>query len=232
MMSEAFDTLSALRDLEASGLDPGYAEAIVQIVSQRYQQVADKADFALLRGELTRINSELNRVNEAVANLGGTGDEFKKETTGEFTAVRKEMAGEFTAVRQEMAEGLAAVRKEMTGGFAAVRQEMAGGFAAVRQEMAGGFTAVRQEMAEGFTAVRQETNDEFAAIRQAMRTGFANTVSKRELDATLADLRRENKNNLEILHGKFSTKLAAVVNKMLLAQVAVGGLIVASLRLL
>jgi len=45
-MSAAFDTLSALRNLEASGIDSRHAEAIVQVVSDNHLQLASKADHA------------------------------------------------------------------------------------------------------------------------------------------------------------------------------------------
>ena len=127
-MSSAFDTLSALRNLEASGLDSRHAEAIVQVVSDNHQRIATKADHDALKDE--------------------------------FLAFGEDMKSAFAALRQE---------------FAALRQEMENGFAAMR---------------------------------------------------------KENEGNLAILRGQFRADLSSTVNKMLLAQLAVGGLIVALLKLL
>ena len=135
-MNSAFDTLTALRSLEASGLESTHAEAIVQVVSQRHEQVATKADVARLQDE-----------------------------------------------------------------FIAFREETKAGFAALRQDF-------RQEMKEGFAASRKEWKEELAAFR-------------REIEGILATQRRH-----------FQAELSSTVNRMLLAQVAVGGLVVAVLRLL
>ena len=149
-MSSAFDTLSALRDLEASGLDARHAEAIVQVVSDSHQRIATKADHDALKDE--------------------------------FLAFGEDMKSAFAALRQE---------------FAALRQEMDDGFAALRKEMDDGFAALRKEMGDGFAAMR-----------------------------------KENEGNLAVLRGQFQADLSSTVNKMLLAQLAVGGLIVALLKLL
>ena len=138
-MSSAFDTLSALRNLEASGLDSRHAEAIVQVVSDNHQRIATKADHDALKDE--------------------------------FLAFGEDMKSAFAALRQE--------------------------FAALRQEMENGFAALRKEMDDGFAAMR-----------------------------------KENEGNLAILRGQFRADLSSTVNKMLLAQLAVGGLIVALLKLL
>ena len=164
-MNSAFDTLTALRSLEASGLDSTHAEAIVQVVSQSHEQAATKADVARLQ-------------DESIA--------FREETKFNFTALR---------------------------------QEMQAGFAALRQEMKDGFAASREEWTEELAASRQEWKEQLAA-------------SKKESKEELAAFRVETEGILVTQRGLFQADLSSTVNRMLLAQVAVGGLVVAVLRLL
>ena len=171
-MNSTFDTLTALRSLEASGLDSGHAEAIVQVVSQSHEQVATKGDVSGLQNE--------------------------------FSTFHDETRAESVALRNDMDDGFAAVSKE----FAAVRKEMHDGFVAVRKEMHDGFAAVRKEMDDGFAAVRKEWKEEFAAFRTEVENRFA------------------------IQDVNFQVALSSAVNKMLVAQVAVAGLVIAVLRLL
>lgn len=131
-MSAAFDTLTALRSLEDSGIDSRHAEAIVQVVADNHLQVATRADHTELKAE---------------------------------------------------------------------------------------FHAFRKEMNMQFTAFTEQIDKRF-------------TVARRETAAQLADWRTENESNLASMVEQFRTELWSVVNRMLLAQVAVGGLIVAVLSLL
>ena len=160
-MNSTFDTLTALRSLESSGLDSGHAEAIVQVVSQSHEQVATKGDVSGLQNEFSTFH-----------------DETKAESV--------------------------ALRNDMDDGFAAVSKE----FAAVRKEMHDGFVAVRKEMHDGFAAVGKEWKEEFAAFRTEVENRFA------------------------IQDVNFQGALSSAVNKLLLAQVAVAGLVIAVLRLL
>ena len=171
-MNPTFDTLTALRSLEASGLDSGHAEAIVQVVSQSHEQVATKGDVSGLQNE--------------------------------FSTFHEETRAEFVALRNDMDDGFAAVSKE----FVAVRKEVHDGFAAVRKEMDDGLAAVRKDMGDGFATIRKEWKDEFAAFRTEVENRFA------------------------IQDGKFQVALSRTANKMLVAQLAVGGLVIAVLRLL
>ena len=130
-MSAAFDTLSALRNLEASGIDSRHAEAIVQVVSDNHLRLATKAGHAALKDE--------------------------------FHAFRKEMKMQFTAFKEGMEDR--------------------------------------------FTTAREETNAQFAALKT------------------------DNESNRAMLVQQFRTEFSSAVNRMLLAQVAVGGLVVAVLSL-
>ena len=96
-MNTAFDTLTALRDLEASGLDSRHAEAIVQVLSQSHEQVATKGDISGLQNELST---------------------FQEGTRSEFAALRNDMDDGFAAVRKEWKEEFAAFRKEVENRFA------------------------------------------------------------------------------------------------------------------
>ena len=186
-MNSAFDTLTALRSLEASGLDSTHAEAIVQVVSQSHEQAATKADVARLQ-------------DESIA--------FREETKFNFTALRQ----------------------EMQAGFAALRQEMKDGFAASREEWTEELAASRQEWKEQFAASRQEWKEQLAASRQEWKEQLA--ASKKESKEELAAFRVETEGILVTQRGLFQADLSSTVNRMLLAQVAVGGLVVAVLRLL
>ena len=142
-MNSTFDTLTALRNLEASGLDSGHAEAIVQVVSDNHLQLASKADSAALKDE----------------------------------------------------------------------------FQAFRQEMSKQFTNCTKEMENRFTSFTEKMEDRF-------------TTSRKETDAQFGAWRKEHESSLATLAQQFRVELWSVVNRMLLAQVAVGGLVVAVLSLL
>ena len=77
------DTLSALRDLEAAGIDPMHAEAIVGVIAGAREELATKSDLAdavaTMRAELTalearveaRIERAMNRNLLATIAVGG-----------------------------------------------------------------------------------------------------------------------------------------------------------------
>ena len=54
-----FDTLAAARELEAAGIDPRHAEAIVAVHRHAGEQVATKADVSLVRADLTTAVADL-----------------------------------------------------------------------------------------------------------------------------------------------------------------------------
>ena len=59
MTAGRFDTLAAVRDLEAAGIDPKHAEAIVSVQRRAGEQFATKADISLVRGDLSAAVAEL-----------------------------------------------------------------------------------------------------------------------------------------------------------------------------
>ena len=123
---------------------------------------------------------------------------------------------ESSAFQAETKAGFAAIRNEMRDGFAALRQEL-------KQEMSSGFAASKKEQKEGITALRQELKQEMSSVLAA---------SKKEHDDNLAVWKREIENSFALQSQRFQTSLSQTVNRMLVAQVAVGGLVVAVLRIL
>ena len=74
MNAGGFDTLAAARELEAAGIDPRHAEAIVAVHRHTGEQVATKADFATavadLRADLrTGLAALENRMLKAAFGL-------------------------------------------------------------------------------------------------------------------------------------------------------------------
>ena len=73
-MHAAFDTLRALRNLEASGLDSEHAEAIVQVIAQRDERAATKADLASLEKRVATkadLSIAVNKMLLAQLVIGG-----------------------------------------------------------------------------------------------------------------------------------------------------------------
>ena len=74
MNAGGFDTLAAARELEAAGIDPRHAEAIVAVHRHIGEQIATKADFATavadLRADLrTGLAALENRMLKAAFGL-------------------------------------------------------------------------------------------------------------------------------------------------------------------
>ena len=70
------DTLSAVRDLEAAGIDSMHAEAIVGVISKGREELATKADLATAIAALearieARIERAMNRNLVATIAVGG-----------------------------------------------------------------------------------------------------------------------------------------------------------------
>ena len=71
-MKPMHDTLSALRDLEAAGIDSMHAEAIVGVISRAHEELATKADLAALEARIeARIERAMNRNLLATIAVGG-----------------------------------------------------------------------------------------------------------------------------------------------------------------
>ena len=54
-----FDTLAAARELEAAGIDPRHAEAIVAVHRHAGEQVATRTDVSLVRADVTTAVADL-----------------------------------------------------------------------------------------------------------------------------------------------------------------------------
>ncbi len=175
-MNYAFDTLSALRSLEASGLDSRHAEAIVQVVSDNHLQLATKADSAALKDEFQA---------------------FREEICKQFTKRAEETENRFTSFTDEMENR---------------------------------FTSFTQEMENRFTSFTEKMEDRFTALTETMENRF--TTSRKETGAQFSAWRKEHESSLATLAQQFRVELWRVVNRMLLAQVAVGALVVAVLSML
>ena len=66
------DTLSALRDLEAAGIDSMHAEAMVGVIATAHEPLAMKADLAALEARIeARIERAMNRNLLATIAVGG-----------------------------------------------------------------------------------------------------------------------------------------------------------------
>ena len=71
-MNPMQDTLSALRDLEAAGIDSMHAEAIVGVIAKAREELATKADLAALEARIeARIERAMNRNLLATIAVGG-----------------------------------------------------------------------------------------------------------------------------------------------------------------
>ena len=66
------DTLSAVRDLEAAGIDSMHAEAIVGVIAKVHEELVTKADLAAALAKLeARIERAMNRNLLATIAVGG-----------------------------------------------------------------------------------------------------------------------------------------------------------------
>ena len=63
MSSRRFDTLGTARDLEATGIERGQAEAIAQAIGRDGEQLATKDDFARLESR-TASKEDVERIVE------------------------------------------------------------------------------------------------------------------------------------------------------------------------
>ena len=66
MTAAAFDTLAAMRRLEAAGIDATHAEAIIDTVRESAGELATKGDIAGLDGRLSALESRLNTLQWVV----------------------------------------------------------------------------------------------------------------------------------------------------------------------
>ena len=61
MSVATFDTLAAMRRLEAAGVDTAQAEAIIDTMRESAGELATKGDIAELRADLAKLGADLHR---------------------------------------------------------------------------------------------------------------------------------------------------------------------------
>ena len=66
MTVAAFDTLAAMRRLEAAGIGAAQAEAIIDTMRESAGELATKGDIARLDGRLSALESRLNTLQWVV----------------------------------------------------------------------------------------------------------------------------------------------------------------------
>ena len=71
-MTRKFDTLTAVRNLEAAGIDSRHAKAIVSSIGYAREDLVTKADLAAAVAKIeTQIERATNRTLLAVSAVGG-----------------------------------------------------------------------------------------------------------------------------------------------------------------
>ena len=94
-MAQAFDTLSAARELEASGFNREQAEAIAAIVRAGQGDLATKADIRQVREQLERSREQLeHKIEVANTQLRGEVKQDIAELRGEVKQDIAELRGE------------------------------------------------------------------------------------------------------------------------------------------
>ena len=101
-MAQAFDTLSAAHELEASGFKREQAEAIAAVVRAGQGDLATKADIRQVREQLERSREQLeHKIEVANTQLRGEVKQDIAELRGEVKQDIAELRGE---VKQDIAE--------------------------------------------------------------------------------------------------------------------------------
>ena len=130
-MSYAIDTAATIADLEAAGVAPAHAKAIVQAINGAAGDPVSKDDFKELRGEFKELRGEFKELrgdfnglrgefNDLRGEFNGLRGEFK-ELRGEFNGLRGEfndLRGEFNDLRDEVKAENKAMREEFQATFA------------------------------------------------------------------------------------------------------------------
>ncbi len=107
MNATPFDTLSAARSLEASGIEKRQAEAIVLAIRSSGEAAATRTDLdtatALLRGDLDTATAALRGdLNTATTELRGELATMTAQLRGEIKAVAAELRGEISGAVNKM----------------------------------------------------------------------------------------------------------------------------------
>lgn len=109
-MNMHFDTLAAVKRIEAAGLDRAAAEAVVAEIAAAQIELADKQDVTLILRDAaatkTELEAGLGSVRGEIAALGTA-------TKAEFANVRGEIAALGPELRAEIATSKAELRTEI-----------------------------------------------------------------------------------------------------------------------
>ncbi len=148
----------------------------------------------------------------------------------------------YEAVRQFVAAGIPDKQAEVIVAAISRADSEVVTKADLRQEIAAVRTDLKQEVADlrqEIAAVRTDLKQEVADLRQeiaAVRTDLKQEVAdlRQEIAAVRTDLKQEVagvKADLRVLRADVGAELSTAINKMLLAQIAVAGLLFAAIKL-
>ena len=120
-MAFAIDTAATIADLEAAGVEPTHAKAIVKAINGAAGDPVSKDDFKELRGEFNELRAEVKaEINglrvEVKAEINGLRAEVRaeiKELRDEFNGLRDEVKAEINGLRDEFNELRAEVKAEI-----------------------------------------------------------------------------------------------------------------------
>ena len=123
-MAFAIDTAATIADLEAAGVEPTHAKAIVKAINGAAGDPVSKDDFKELRGEFKELRREFNGLRndfnelraEVKAEINGLRLEVRaeiKELRDEFNGLRDEVKAEINGLRAEFNELRAEVKAEI-----------------------------------------------------------------------------------------------------------------------
>ena len=120
-MAYAIDTAATIADLEAAGVAPAHAKAIVHAINGAAGDPVSKDDFKDLRGEFKDLRGEFNELRGDFNALRGEFNELR----GDFNALR----GDFNELRDEVRSDIKALRSKSEGDIKALRDEFKATFA-------------------------------------------------------------------------------------------------------
>ena len=107
MQGTAIEWREARRKLEEVGFDPNQAEALVEMVSNREQQLATRDDVAVLRGEMRAGNDSLRtefnaRIDALDISVSARLEALSSELTGRMTALEGSLTGRMDGLGSQL----------------------------------------------------------------------------------------------------------------------------------
>ena len=100
-MAYAIDTAATIADLEAAGVAPAHAKAIVHAINGAAGDPVSKDDFKDLRGEFKDLRGEFNELRGDFNALRGDFNELRDEVRSDINALRSKSEGDIKALRDE-----------------------------------------------------------------------------------------------------------------------------------